>query len=288
MTQLPGFKYDAKRRRAVLDGYVAGTQGKIRRQQTVKNVTRDQALAAWKAFRADLESGRAIEGPLTLKEFVARYYDKIAANHAPGTKKTQSVLIKAHLVRYFGEDELSSISSIRVVDFIADMRGRGCAASYINDAVRVLKMLLRQAVERDVIADYPIKKRVPKEREVALRLELNRDERARFFATFDDEAAFRACVSAKRKLGPEKASAHFFEGRRFGGGMRGDSEAAGAYFTRFRDLRDYFIVAAETGLRVFTDLRDLRWSSINFASGFIRVVTARRMAACRTPCLRIR
>lgn len=47
---------------------------------------------------------------------------------------------------------------------MADMRARSCSPSYINDAVRVLKMLLRQAVERD-IADYPIKKKVPREKE---------------------------------------------------------------------------------------------------------------------------
>lgn len=271
-SELPGFKYDGKKKRAVLDGYVAGTKGKVRRQRTIENVTRAQALVAYTAFRDDLESGRAAEGPLTLKEFVTRYYALISASHAEGTRKTQQVLIKSHLLRYFGDHELSTISTIRVGDFMADMRSRGCSASYINDAVRVLKMLLRQAVERDVIAVYPIRKRVPKEREVPLRLELKRDERARFFAAFDDEAGFRAQLDAKRKLGPAKKSAHFPETRRFGGGMRGDSEAAHMYFERFRELRDYFIVSVETGLRVYSDLRNLQWSSINFAEGFIRVV----------------
>ena len=46
------------------------------------------------------------------------------------------------------------------------MASRSCSPSYINDAVRLLKLLLRQAVERDVIGDYPIKKKVPKEKEV--------------------------------------------------------------------------------------------------------------------------
>lgn len=278
-----GLHYDRKRKRAVLDGYVMGAKGKVRRQRTLKNVTYDQALAAWKTFRGDLESGRAIEGPLTLKQFVAAKYDLIAKNHAPGTRKTQSAIIKNHLLRYFGDDELTTITTIRVIDFMADMRASKCSASFINDCVRVLKMLLRQAVERDVIADYPIKKKVPKEVEKPLRLELNPEERARFYAIFDDEAAFRAGITARRKLGPEKESEHFEGERRFGGGLRGDSEAAGAYFARYRELREFFIIAVETGLRAWTDLRNLEWSSVNLSKGFIRVLMQKTQREAEIP-----
>jgi len=272
VANLPGFSYDTKARRAVFDGYVPGTKGKVRRHRTIENVTRSQALAAWSTFREDLASGRAIAGPLTLEEFVEQFYPLISASHASGTRKTQRLIIKNHLLRYFGDAELSTITTIRVIDFIADMRKRSCSPSYINDCVRVLKMLLRQAVERDVIADYPIKKKVPKEKEVPLRLELKPEERARFYSTFDDETAFRAHIDNRRTLGPVQESEHYGLERRFGGGMRGDSKAAGAYFERFHELREFFIVAVETGLRAWTDLRNLKWSSIDFAGGFIRVV----------------
>ncbi|HEX8153324.1 MAG TPA: tyrosine-type recombinase/integrase [Thermoanaerobaculia bacterium] len=281
--QLPGFSYDPKTRRAVLDGYVPGTQGKVRRQRTIENITRDQALAAWKVFRDDLATGRAIEGPLTLRQFIDRYYELIAASHTRGTRKTQRMLIKNHLLRYFGDTELAAITTIRVIDFAADMRGRKCSPSYINDAVRVLKMLLRQAVERDVIADYPIKKKVPKEKEVPLRLELKVEERTRFYAAFEDEAAFRRHLDAKRQLGPVQSSEHFGGARRFGGGMRGDSKAAGVYWTRFREVREFFIVAVETGLRAWTDLRDLKWSSIDLTVGFIRVVMQKTQREAEIP-----
>jgi integrase len=229
-------------------------------------------MEAWKTFRADLASGRAITGPITLRGFVDQFYSLISASHAKGTRKTQRLIIKNHLLRYFGDAELSTITTIRVIDFIADLRARSCSPSYINDCVRVLKMLLRQAVERDVIADYPIKKKVPKEKEAPLRLELKPAERARFYATFDDEAAFRAHIDERRALGPVQESDHFAAERRFGGGLRGDSKAAGAYFERFRELREFFVVAVETGLRTWTDLRNLKWSSVDFAGGFIRVV----------------
>jgi integrase len=282
--QLPGFNYDPKRKRAVLDGFVPGTKCKFRRQRTIEDVTRDQALAAWKEFREELASGQAIQGPLTLRQFVEGYYELIAASHTAGTRKTQGAIIKNHLLRYFGDSELSAITTIRVVDFMADLRVRSCSASFINDCVRVLKMLLRQAVERDVIPDYPIKKKLPKEKETPLRLELKAEERARFFATFGDEAAFRRHIDAGRSLGPVKASEHFSDAaRRFGGGMRGDSKAAGAYFQRFRELREFFIVAVETGLRAWTDLRNLQWSSIDFAGGFIRVLMQKTQNEAEVP-----
>jgi integrase len=149
--------------------------------------------------------------------------------------------------------------------------------------VRLLKMLLRQAVERDVIADYPIKKRVPKEKEPPLRLELRTDERARFFASFDDETAFRWRIDARRKLGPRKESNRSGEARRFGGGLRGDSKAAGRYFARFRELREFFIVAVETGLRNQSDLRNLRWDQVDLESGFIRVLMQKTQLEAEIP-----
>jgi integrase len=287
MKQLPGFFYNARRKRAVLDGYVPGTHGKVRRHRTIEHVTRDKALAEWTAFRSELESGRAIDGPMALREFVGRYYDVISARHEESTRKTQRNIIKNHLLRYFGETYLDAITTIRVIDLMGDMRNRRCSASYINDAVRLLKMLLRQAVERDVIADYPIKKRVPKEKEPPLRLELKVDERARFFASFDDEAAFRRYLDDRREPGPIKESQHYGVKRRFGGGMRADGEAAGLYFARYRELREFFIVAVETGLRNQSDLRNLRWDQIDFEAGFIRVLMQKTQLEAEIPMSRV-
>jgi len=281
MKDLPGFNYDARRKKLVLDGYVRGNR-KMRRQRTIRNVTRDQALKLWREFRADLDSGRAIEGPLTFRQFIDRFYDRIAASHRASTRKTQQVIIQNHLLRYFGDSNLDEITSIRIIDFMADMRQRKLSGTYINNAVRVLKMLLRQAVERDVLADYPIKKKIPKEKEKPLRLELTPDERTRFFGVFDDEAAFRRYLDGKRQLGPVKESDGFAAPRRFGGGLRGDSNAAGTAFERFHELREFFLVAVETGLRK-SDLRNLRWDQVDLASGFIRVLMQKTTLEAEIP-----
>ena len=281
MSDLPGFNYNARRKTLVLDGYVRGSRT-VRRQRTIRNVTRDQALKLWREFRADLETGRAIEGPLTLHQFVDRFYALIAANHRPSTRATQQVLIGNHILRYFGDAHMHTITSIRVVDFMADMRQKKLSSAYINNAVRVLKMLLRQAVERDLLAEYPIKKKVPKEKEKPLRLELTRDERERFFDVFNDEAGFRRYLDAKRKLGPVVESDAYPTPRRFGGGVRGDSDAALAAFLRFRELREFFVVAVETGLRK-NDLRNLRWDQVDLTIGFIRVLMEKTILEAEIP-----
>jgi len=269
--KLQGLHYCARRKRAVLDGFVPGTGGTVRRQGTIENVTKAQAASQWKKFRADLDSGRAIDGPMTLQQFVDLFFDDIGANHQESTRATQRTLLDCQILPYLGKTKLEEITSIRVAKFIAHMKKDGRSPRYTNNAVRVLKMVLRQACERDVIADYPIKKKVPKEKEKPLRLELTRDERDRFFEVFDDEAAFRRYLDDKRKLGPLTQSKNFKKPRRFGGGLRGDSHAAGVSFARFHELRDPFVVAVETGLRK-SDLRDLRWRQVDFEEGFIRVL----------------
>jgi integrase len=280
--KLQGLHYDARRKRAVLDGFVPGTGGKVRRQRTIENVTKAEAIVQWKKFRADLDSGRAIDGPLTLQQFVDLFLADVGANHQESTRSTQRTLLDCQILPYFGKTKLEDISSIRVAKFIAHMKKSGRSPSYTNNAVRLIKMLLRQAVERDVIADYPLKKKVPKEKEKPLRLELTRDERDRFFAVFDDEAAFRRYLDDKRKLGPVTQSESFKKPRRFGGGLRGDSKAAGVAFARFQELRELFVVAVDTGLRK-GDLRDLRWNQVDFAEGFIRVLMQKTALEAEIP-----
>jgi integrase len=90
---------------------------------------------------------------------------------------------------------------------------------------------------------------------VLLRLELTPAERVRFFQTFDDEQAFRDHIGAHRRRNGRLAA----------------SAATSAYFARYRELRDFFIVAVETGLRNRSDLRNLRWREVDLEGGFIRL-----------------
>jgi integrase len=174
------------------------------------------------------------------------------------------------LLPAFGLTRLDRLTSIAVRDFQVDLQKRGYAPSFINDCVRVLKMLLRQAVERDILPAYPLRKRIPKLRETLLRLELSDSERLAFLATFDDREAFGRALEGKRMEHPVVASPHFAVPRRFGGDRLPSTVAADEYFARYQWLKPLFVVALETGLRK-VDLLALRWDSVNLADGWIRV-----------------
>jgi integrase len=280
MSRHPGFEYDAAKKRAHFDCYLPGSAGKIRRRRTVLAETRAEALARWRSFVEELaiESkgqdspapSERVEAP-TLQAFVAGHFETIAAGLKASTRRSHRNILSNRLLPVFGETRLDGISSVVVADFTVQMRNERFAASYINDCVRVLKMLLHQAVERDVIATYPLKKRVRKEKEPLLRLEMTDDERRAFLGAFNDSPGFAAFLARSQRKGGVVESDRFAHARVFGGGLRGDSAAARRYFGRFAWLKPLFVVALETGLRK-GDLLKLAWSSVDFGEGWIRVV----------------
>jgi integrase len=299
MSRHPGFTYDAATKRAYFDCYVPGTAGKLRRRRTVDAATRAEALHLWRVFldelaeKADGEkmtspptfsasspqvsivfaasSAGELKPAPTLREFIDSTFATIAAGLKRSTQRSHRAILRSRLLPEFGETRLDAITSVAVMDYKVRLRNEGLSPSYVNDCVRVLKMLLHQAVERDVIAAYPLKKRVKKEKEPLLRLEMNDAERKAFLAAFDDSAAFAAYLAAKQKKGKVVRSEHFAGERVFGGGLRSDSPAARRYFARFAWLKPLFVVAVETGLRR-GDLLKLAWSSIDFSEGWIRVL----------------
>jgi site-specific recombinase XerC len=108
-----------------------------------------------------------------------------------------------------------------VKDFVAKMKADGYHAATINNAFAVIRKYLRDAVDREAIAVYPIRGKANqwRQKEPRLRLELTDDERAAFLTAFDDEAGFRAEIARTRKAGTAAESSHFPKGPRlFGGG----------------------------------------------------------------------
>jgi integrase len=279
MSRHPGFEYDAAKKVARFDCYVPGSAGKLRRRRTVPAKTRPEALTLWRSFVDELaaEAERKDSVPAvprvipTLNAYIDDYFEKIIAGLRKSTQRSHRNIVSKQLLPLLGEVRLDAITSIAVSDFATALRNEGYAPSYINDCVRVLKMLLHQAVERDVLREYPIKKRVRKEKEPVLRLEMTDTERRAFLDAFDDRRAFESHLSSVGRKGRVVESPWFGQPRLFGGSLRPDSGAASRYFERFAYLKPLFIVALETGLRK-GDLLKLRWSSIDFAEGWIRVV----------------
>ena len=299
MSAYPGFEWDATKKRAHFDKRVPGSSGTKRRRKTVCADSRNEALALWREFEEEVAAEVASPAPAavaspapnnpavapvvpslavtaqpppTLRAFFDEYYPRIKAALKPRTQRTQESIIKTRLLPVFGDTPLDRITSIAVSDFQTALRNAGYAASYRNDCLRVLKMLLHQAVEREVIAAFPLRTRVTCEDEPLLRQEMETAERRAFLAVFDNHGAFASHLADRQKKGAVRASAHFNVERSFGGSMRGDSPGARRYFARFQWLKPLFTIALETGIRK-GDLLALKWTSIHSSEEFIRLVT---------------
>lgn len=245
---IPGFTYDSKTRTAHIEVVLPGTGSRKRIRKTLSAVSREDALAEWKRFRESALAG-VRHTPLTLQGFVDLYWTKISAGKGLPTVRAQRSVVKNHLLPAFGSTRLEKINTAAVRDFTAERKGRYSSATIAN-FLRVLSLLLHQAVERNEIHSYPIRGRRILPPATPPKLEMNPDEKACFLAAFEDEAGFRALLPCQ------------------------DSRAAGFYFQRFRAMKPIFTVALETGLRK-GDLLRLKWSSINLAEGLVSVRTGK-------------
>jgi len=266
---LPGFSYDSRTKTARFYPYVPGGKGRERRMRTVFAATVDDAVEQWLGFRKELA---AAPGAPTLRSFVEEFGARIDSRKRPRTRKTHDAIIRNRLLPTFGETALDEFTSSAVTDFASAMRQEGLSAAYVHGCVRVLKALLREAVEREVIEVYPLTKKVKLDRPNLPRLELTVNEQRHFLAAFDDFEGFRAHLHATQKKGKIVASLHFGEPRVFGGGLNAESLAARYYFERFSSSKPIFMLALETGLRK-GDLLALEKTMIDREGGFIDVST---------------
>jgi len=267
---VPGFSFDGKCRRAFFEVTLPGTGGRVRRRKTVKALTREEALNLFRKFRAAVLSEKSTN-PEFFSDYVQRFWPMIQMRLGATTAEQESLVVEKILDPFFGSYRLAKINAALVRDFVALLRSRSYAAPSINRTVSILRKILNDAVAREVIAEFPAKGRLPKETEVALRLELSAEEKSRFLKVFDDEPQFRGYFSRHRSKGPVVSSPSFGGVPRvFGGGPRPEGESVGQYFERFRAMKPLFVIALETGLRR-GDLWSLRWSSVDFEAGWIRV-----------------
>jgi integrase len=267
MKPLPGFRFDPKRGLAHFEVCIPGTRGRKRRRETVEVATRPAALAAWKKFYddvADEVKGATPAAERTLQWYFDEYWSKMEkAIPSDAGREYVEVAMRVRVLPRLGHLLLEKINDAEVGDFAAALREDGYAPDTVNGALSVLRKFLRDAVAREVIAAYPIKRRLPRQKVEKLRLEFTPEEKRRFLGAFDDEAHFREDLP---------------EGRRFGvvvelkdGSTRGgpeESVAARYHFAHFRALKPLFVVALETGL-TRGDLMGLRWTSVK--DGWIRV-----------------
>ena len=278
---VPGFKWDPKTGRAAFEVVVPGTNSRTRRRLQTSAPSRAKALEKWKEFRDKVLSGAWDREDLTLAVYVARYGPTMGARVGKRTRRIEADVLRIRVLPFLGHVPLSKINAALVRDLVSNLkregfraRGTGEVRPYspaaINQALAVLRKYLRDAVDRGVLEVFPIRGRLPFERETRLELELSTEERLAFLAAFDDEEAFRRDLEATRSKGTVATSPRFGSPRSFGGGRRPEGEAAGFHFARFQAAKILFIVALESGLSR-SDLLALEWPSVDLKGGWIRL-----------------
>ena len=273
--RLVGFTYDEAAGIAHFSMYLPGTGGRRRRRATVRADSYDEAVRLWSEFRSRAAEGLRRPSPEapTFREFIADYFASIEASVSKKTARDYRYAIDRHLLPQLGALRINEVTSGVLNQLGARLKAAGYASATVNNYMTLAALLLGYAVEFDVIAELPLKKKLKKPKPNKPCWELTAEERVRFLTAFDDETGFRRfLMETMPQPKPERVSVGRFGSRRaYGAGMRADGDAAHAYFLRFHASKPLFIVALETGIRS-GDLRSLVRKHVDFTEGWIRFV----------------
>jgi integrase len=184
-------------------------------------------------------------------------------------KTNQQALLEHHVTPFLGNVRLDRVTIAHLEDFVRLMQRKThgkqqkpYSASTINTCLHLIRTTLKHAWRRRVINDYPLREKLPLLYEPVVQNELTTDERDTFLASFDDQAGFRTHFTTTaltkrtdRKHQPPNARSTFVT----------------YAFERYQWSKPLFILALFTGLRR-SDLRLLKWTSVDLSTGVIRLV----------------
>ncbi len=170
----------------------------------------------------------------TLGQYVGQHWP--IGDVSDSTARNEKSVLDAVLLPRFGKTQLSRVSMAAARDFRRDL-GKKYAVATVNDYMRLLRKILRDANERGVL---PVLPHWPKaEEEKLLRRGLSEKEQEALVAAFEDRRGFLALAGQWKKA----------------------SRDAAADFERFRESRPLFVLAMETGLDL-SDLLALKWERV--------------------------
>jgi len=259
--------YDKKRRKAVFECSVPGTRGHKRIRKVV--VVKDAADLNEKLhnFRAKIKGGETtiVADVPTLRVYLKEQWESYAIRLSHNKRRSCEAILNHHLLPLLGNTRIDRITSAHVDDVVAAMRKKThdekhYSNAYINTCLHLLRSILMHAYRRRFLQEPPFARDpihfLP---EQPVQNELTTAERDAFLGAFDDEAGFRNHFA--------KIIAHSTKKKIF----RKNSEYATYYFERFHHSKSVYVTACFTGLR-FTDLRLLKWSSVDLQAGTIRLI----------------
>jgi len=264
--------YDKHTKKAVFECSVPGTRGHKRARKVVTVTSWDDLETRLAAFRDSVQHPeRATPCPgdtPSLRAYVATSWESISSRLCDAKRKNQHALLEHHVLPMLGNVRLDQVTIAHLEDFVSIMQRKtyGQEHSYssatINTCLHLVRKILKHAWRRRVLTDYPLREQLPLLPEPVVQNELTVDEREAFLGSFDNEQGFRAHFTAtalasrtERKHQPPNPQSAYVT----------------YAFERFAWSKPLFILALYTGLRR-SDLRLLKWSSVDLSAGVIRLI----------------
>src|SRR5258708_3005225 len=274
MTRPTGLKsYDKRSKKAVFECSVPGTRGHVRKRKVITVNGWDDLLQQLKAFRDSIQHPEeatilAADIP-TRRTYVRSTGDAFSSRLSPHKRTNQAALLAHHVTPFLGNVRLDRVTIAHLEDFVRLMQRkthgptkRPYSASTINTCLHLIRTILKHAWRRPVINDYPPREKLPLLPEPIVQNELTTDEREAFLASFDNEADFRShfttTVLARRKDRKHQPP-------------NAQSDFVTYAFERLQWSKPLFVLALYTGLRR-SDLRLLKWTSVDLTAGVIRLI----------------
>lgn len=263
--------YDKRTKKAVFECIVPGTRGRSRKRKVVAVKSWADLLEQLQRFRASIqrpERATPLPGDIpTLRAYVATAWESISSRLSEAKRKHHHAQLQLHILPELGNVRLDQITIAHLEDFVSMMqRKRHDERSYsnatINSCLHLTRKILKHAWRRRVLTDYPLREKLPLLPEPIVQNELTVDEREAFLASFHNDAAFRAHFTITA-LAARKDRKHR--------PPNPQSDYVTYAFERFQWSKPLFILALYTGLRR-SDLRLLKWSSVDLSTGVIRLI----------------
>ena len=265
--------YDKYTKKAVFECIVPGTGARIRKRKVVTVQSWDDLLEQLKAFRDSIqhpEHATPLPGDIpTLRAYVATSWESVSSRLAAAKRVNQRAVLTHHLLPVLGNVRLDHMTIAHLEDFVTLMQRKTYGAqkmpysnATINTCLHLMRKILKHAWRRRILADYPLREKLPLLPEPVVQNELTIDERENFLSAFDNEAGFRdhftttALTTRKeRKHQPPNPKSKYVT----------------YAFERFAWSKPLFVLALYTGLRR-SDLRLMKWTNIDSQAGVIRLV----------------
>ncbi|MCK6682053.1 MAG: site-specific integrase [Thermoanaerobaculia bacterium] len=267
--QVPGLSWDPKTKRGTVVVWLREAGGKRRKhrfaaasegqaraiaRKFIDGVHREQILAGTAPATAPPTAPAA--GPsITFEVFFASHLGRFLEGKRPATAEFyRAVRIAVERDGVLVRTALEALRKADIEDFMLRLEKRGRASTTAANYGAAVVALVRWAVDRDLVAEFPIKKRIHYPKREKPELELSPKEEQSLLSAFD-ERVFQQAVETNPGLR----------------GFRFDPFA----FTRLQAFHPLLLAGMRTGLRK-GDLLRLKWKQVNLDEGWIEVMTAKK------------